>query len=41
MQCIQELDPFEYTPLLISLKSSPLSLYVCILKYLVFSTTKK
>ena len=40
MLCIQELGPFRYTPLLVSLKPSPFSLCVCVLKYLVFSKEK-
>ena len=38
--CIQELDPFGYTPLLVSLKPFPLFPCVCVLKYLVFSKEK-
>ena len=38
--CIQDLGLFEYTPLLVSLKPSPLSPCVCVLKYLVFSKEK-
>ena len=42
MLCIQKLSPFGYTPLLVSLKPSPLSpcVCVCVLKYLVFSKKK-
>ena len=38
--CIQELSPFRYISLLVSLKSSSFSPCVCVLKYLVFSKEK-
>ena len=41
MLCIQELDSFGYTPLLIFLKPSSLSPYLCVIKYLVFLKKKK
>ena len=40
MLCIQELGPFGYTPLLVSLKPSPLSPCMRVLKYLVFLKEK-
>ena len=40
MLCIQELGPFGYTPLIVSLKPSSLSPFVCI-KILSFLNQKK